>query len=101
MSMCNLHFFKDISFNVWRKARSPPIWAISVHGAQKPLYYVLTFYENNLEITFFSWSFDTAQHKYFQALSFKEASMCAIYFGLLISSMYKDKVYHPLPHAIS
>lgn len=53
MSMCNLHFFKDISFNVWRKARSPPIWAISVHGAQKPLYYVLTFYENYLEITFF------------------------------------------------
>lgn len=67
MSMCNLHFFIDISFNVWRKARSPPIWAISVIGAQKPLYYVLTFYENNLEITFFSsWSFDTAQHKLFK-----------------------------------
>lgn len=55
MSMCNHHFLKDISFNIWRKWKSPPIWAILIHCAQKPLiwYKLLTFYENNLEVTFF------------------------------------------------
>lgn len=55
MSMCNHHFLKDISFNIWRKWKSPLIWAILIHCAQKPLiwYKLLTFYENNLEVTFF------------------------------------------------